>query len=313
MPGSSSLGFMTTQRPPTPAVVAVEVEKEECEAPCIEVPRGALLAWNAAMSLFHATLCAVTLVAGNRELSVPLYKTVIDFVVRDPALGNDAGWDLVPAYRESGALALTWLVAAFFFISSLFHFLNATLLRAYYLRELAQCRTPTRWIEYFFSAALMMALIAYTLGVRERGVLLSATVLVATTMPFGYWTEAIARPASPDEWTEPFAYRIVPWVIGHVPQVTAWFLVVLQFYDGVADTNDVVPWFVHLILWGELLLFFSFGFVQLYAQAMPPKFYYRGELAFQTLSLVSKGLLGLLLLTNVLMLSRFEEIYEAQA
>ena len=98
-----------------------------------------------------------------------------------------------------------------------------------------------------------------------------------------------------------------------MPQVTAWFLVVLQFYDAVVASTDAVPWFVHLILWAELILFFSFGFVQLYAQARPPKEYYRGELAFQVLSLVSKGVLGLILLTNVLMLSRFEDLYEDEA
>lgn len=308
MPGSSSLGYVNSQHPPPapkPPPIVVDVDEPEAT---LEVPRTPLLAWNAAMSLFHTALCVLTLTLGNRDLTVPLYKTVIDFVERGNA--TDDGWDLVPSYRESGRLAFTWLVAGFFFLSALFHGLNATLLRAYYLSELAQCRTPTRWIEYFFSAGLMMVLIAYTLGIRERGVLLAVTVLVSVTMPFGYWTEVIARPKSPDEWTEPFAYRILPWVVGHVPQVTAWFLVVLQFYDGTADASDVVPWFVHAILWGELVLFFSFGFVQLYAQTMPPKAYYKGELVFQALSLGSKGVLGGLLLANVLMLSRFEEIYE---
>lgn len=316
MPGSSSLGKMSHQRPPTappshaplaaprPRSVVIHVKTPRAVA----LPRGALLAWNGAMALFHAALCTVTLVLGKHDLMVTTYKTAIDFVPRG---GNiSAGWDLVPKYEEAESLALTWLVASFFFLSALFHVLNATLLRTYYLNELAACRTPTRWIEYFFSAPVMMVLIAYTLGVRDRSLLLTVTVLIATTMPFGYWTEVVARPKSPDEWTESFAYRIFPWVLGHVPQVTAWFVVILQFYDTTASFMDNVPWFVHLILWVELVLFFSFGFVQLYAQLMPPKFYYRGELAFQTLSLVSKGLLGILLISNVLMLSQFEDIYE---
>ena len=84
----------------------------------------------------------------------------------------------------------------------------------------------------------------------------------------------------------------------------------MQFYDGNIDPTDSVPWWVHLILWVELALFFSFGAAAALAQWSTPDRFYRGELLFQVLSLVSKGLLGILLLSNVLMLSRFEDIYE---
>lgn len=46
------------------------------------------------------------------------------------------------------------------------------------------------------------------------------------------------------------------------------------------------------------------------SQWYAPKYFYRGEVAFQVLSLVSKGLLGLVLITNVLMLSSFDDLYE---
>ena len=36
------------------------------------------------------------------------------------------------------------------------HLSNATVLRSYYLRNLSQCYTPTRWFEYFWSAAVMV-------------------------------------------------------------------------------------------------------------------------------------------------------------
>jgi hypothetical protein len=66
---------------------------------------------------------------------------------------------------------------------------------------------------------------------------------------------------------------------------------------------------VHAILWAELVLFFSFGLASLWSQIQPPKRFYQGELMFQVLSLVSKGLLGSLLIANVLMLSRFDDLY----
>lgn len=306
MPSASSLGVLVRQeslprrRSPLPPLPQKEAP------PLVPVPARRLRAWNVAMTLFHASLAALTLGLGNRSLTVPTYKTVLDFVERP----NATGWDLFPEYRESGELAFTSLVASFFLLSAGFHLLNASLLRAYYERELARCRTPTRWTEYFFSAGVMQLLIAYTLGIRERGLLLAATVLVSVTMPFGYWTEAAARPRTLDAWQQPLAQRLLPWALGHVPQAASWLLIVWQFYDSVADPDDRIPAFVHAILWSELALFFSFGFVTLGVQLRAPRHFCEGELAFQALSLASKGVLGGLLLSNVLMLSEFEDVYE---
>ena len=43
-----------------------------------------------------------------------------------------------------------------FVLSAAFHLLNATLLRALYLRNLERCYSPTRWIEYALSAPIMI-------------------------------------------------------------------------------------------------------------------------------------------------------------
>ena len=301
-----SLGFTRAVLPVVPPTTALPPVM-----PRIEIPEGLLLKWNAAMSLFHAILAIITLALGSQTLTVPLYKTVIDFVPYEPASGDDKdAWQLIPSIIRDGSLPFTNLVATFFILSSSFHLLNCTVLRRFYLSELRECRSPTRWVEYFFSAPLMILLIAYTLGVRDRSLLFAIAALVAITMPFGYWTETLARPKSPTEWTTSFAYRMLPWGVGHVPQVAAWTFILLSFYDGIADPNDIIPWFVHVILWAELALFFSFGGAALLSQWSAPCYFYRGEVAFQTLSLVSKGLLGILLIQNVLMLSRFEDLFK---
>ena len=274
------------------------------------IPRVTLTVWNAALALFHAGLAATTLVLGNRDLSVDVYKSVVDFrYVNESASGDGDPWELVPLYAPAGTLAFTWWVASFFILSSTFHLLNCTLLRSFYLDCLSQCYTPTRWIEYFLSASVMIVVIAYTLGVRDRDTLVSVAGLVATTMLFGYWVEVVGRPASPTTWGASLNKRLRPWFFGHIPQTVAWALIVLRFYDGSATSDDRAPAFVHVILWVEFFLFFSFGAASLASQLDPPRLFYRGEIAFQILSLVSKGLLGSLLIANVLMLSSFEEIY----
>lgn len=295
---------MSTRPPaprPVPRLPVVATQSSDVVVP---VPRTTLVRSNALLALFHLGLAIVTLSLGNPSLRVPTYKTMLTFVEYN-ATGS---WELLPSFQVSGELAFTALTAVFFLLSSLFHALNATLLRHLYLSQLSQCLTPTRWIEYSFSAPVMILLIAYTLGVRDRATLYCIAVLVGITMPFGYWTEQLGRPQSLDAWKHPLKIRLLPWVIGHVPQVTAWFFIALQFYDGAFDSSRI-PWFVYLILWVEVLLFFSFGFVSLAVQLATPRYFYRGELAFQALSLTSKGLLGSILLANVLMLSRFEDIY----
>lgn len=276
--------------------------------PKMPVPERTLFLWNASMSLFHLTLAVVVLGVGKVDLTVRVYKTTVDFV--DHELSSGVGFELIPYYKRSGALPLTVLVAAFFLLSSSFHFGNAVLWNRFYLDELRACRSPTRYTEYFLSAPLMMVVVAYSLGIRDRASLLMIAVLIAITMPFGYWTELLGRPRSLDEWTAPLAYRLFPFALGHVPQIAAWFVVAWQFYDGTFESEDVTPWWVHLILWAELLLFFSFGAACALSQVAAPRFFYRGELLFQTLSLVSKGLLGIVLLANVLMYSSFDEQFQ---
>ena len=62
---------------------------------------------------------------------------------------------------------------------------------------------------------------------------------------------------------------------------------------------------------GQLLVFSSFGITQLLNQIDDngPSWYYWGELSYLCLSLVSKGLLGLTLVTSVFMYDRFEDAY----
>lgn len=286
----------------------------------IQVPERTLRTWNLAMFGFHTVLMILTLSVGNLDLNVPIFKTslYIEYSngngtwtrdeLRNPDGAGDVAWRVTPYYEESGRLYLTVLTASFFLLSAAFHLLNATVLRSYYVRELQHCRTPTRWTEYAISAPVMFVLIAYGVGVRGRDVLLGTAALISVTMAFGHWTEVRARPRSDDAWELPLLRRLLPWALGHLPQLVAWLLAILQFYDNSWDISRV-PDFVHAIIWSELALFWAFGVAALVSQVGAPKHFYRGEIGFQILSLVSKGLLGILLIVNVLMLSRFDDIF----
>ena len=122
--------------------------------------------------------------------------------VNGSAVGTSAtdGWALEPDFSERATwLYLTWATACFFLLSCLFHLGNALLWKKVYLHSLASgyavrpCPTPTapcatahatqgapphssslvarlstpqpfRWIEYSFSASVMILILAYTSG-----------------------------------------------------------------------------------------------------------------------------------------------------
>lgn len=268
-------------------------------------PRSRIFCLNVAMCVFHLTLMTTTLTLGKLDLKIPIYSTNLTFV--ENTSGDDGPrFQLIPEYVEYSHIYLTLLTASFFLCSALAHGGNATLWRSFYERELGLCRVTTRWIEYFFSASIMIFIIAFNAGIREYLLLLAITALIATTMCFGLLTEMYARPVSDTTWSQPFAQRFLFHGLGYIPQISAWVLILFNFYS---DATQNPPDFVYIIVWTELGLFFSFGLVQLYQMLRGPKDYYKGEIMYQWLSVIAKGLLGMLLLSNVLILSSFDELY----
>lgn len=257
-----------------------------------------LTACNLLLACFHALLGITTLAVGDVEQTRPLYRVQL-------RTAPNTTWLAPHSLVERGGLNLTAMTASFFLLSAFFHAGNALLWRARYLRAVQWCFTPSRWIEYTFSAGLMSVLIAFPSGVVLLDVIVCLFALTSVTMFFGYLAELVGRPSSPRIWSRPLRERLQPHLLGYVPQLVVWGIILAQFYTSVSDAaaSDVsrgMPAFVYAIVWGELCLFWSFGFVQLFVICMPPVVYPYGELLYQLLSLVSKGLLGILLLSNTL-------------
>jgi len=291
----------------------------------LPVPARTLTIMNALLCGFHATFATITLVVGNIDLRVPVYGSGVKLIVggtNGSNVGTEAeeGFALKPDFSERATwLYLTWATASFFLLSFFFHLGNALLWRKPYLRLLASGYAPFRWVEYTFSASVMILILAYTAGTTTLPVLVALFGLTAITMAFGHLNEVICRPKSLEKWavSNPLE-RLQAHIIGYVPQIFAWVLVVAQFLEaGGESTTDSkgetseMPAFVYGIVFGELLIFWGFGIVQLVVSLRPPAKYYQGEIAYMWLSLFAKGVLGLLVLSNVLMLGSFTEIYES--
>jgi len=283
----------------------------------LPVPKKLLLKWNIGMAIFHGLFFCITLAMGNRELRVPLYGSKVGLDIgNDP--NNTRAWALVPdSSQRAGWLYLTFLTASFFWLSCMAHLGNALFWRKYYYAALASGYAPFRWMEYSISASIMVLILAYTSGTIALIPLVFLFALTFITMVFGHLHEVICRPKSLDEWEGGKLWRLQAHLFGYVPQIFAWALIIAQFMEaGGASTTDEqgetrqMPPFVYGIVFGELLIFWSFGLVQLIVSIRPPSKYYQGEIAYMWLSLFSKGLLGLIVLSNVLILGSFTEIYE---
>lgn len=302
--GSTTKTTTKTNVSVTPSQVSVTVETTP-ETKNTN-PYSRLRCYNIAMAIFHTTFVVVTLSVGKLDLALNLWEYQM-------GLNNDTEIDsfLAPVVKPSTiSIPLTITTAFFFMLSAFFHFGNGLVWNSCYNRFLDQKMVPSRWIEYFFSATTMILTISYPAGIVQFTELVAIGSLIATTMLFGHFTEVISRPSpDSDTWTLPLWSRLSPHLLGYIPQLAAWFIIMYTFY-GAGNGERGPPDFVYAIVWLQLALFFSFGFIQLVVLCRPPSKYVQGEYAYQTLSLVAKGLLGIMLLTNVLFLSNFECINE---
>ena len=101
-------------------------------------------------------------------------------------------------------------------------------------------------------------------------------------------------------------------MLGYVPYTCVWVILMHSFYSNTEGGGP--PDFVYAIVWGQFALFTGFGATQLLNQWREdgPWWYWRGELSYLVLSLVSKGVLGLTLISNVFFYSTFADAATAR-
>jgi hypothetical protein len=157
---------------------------------------------------------------------------------------------------------------------------------------------PLRWVEYFFSASIMIAIIAYFCGITDVPTITCVMALVATTQCFGGFTEQWNR-----HRRSPCCQRLWPHFLGWVPQLVAWWIIISRFVRADADTGHNMPSFVRWIVAVEAVLFSSFGMVQLYEFGVVDSQRDQGVWAdgmYGILSLTSKTLLAWIVFSQVL-------------
>ncbi len=173
-------------------------------------------------------------------------------------------------------------VAVFLLMAAVDHLVTATVARGTYETDLARGINRFRWVEYSFSATLMVVILAAYSGITDiTGVITIAGANVAMIL-FGWLQETSNPPNRTTTDMKPFWFGTVA---GLAPWVALWTNVI---------GADTVPGFVFVLIVVEQILFFTFGLNQWLQYRRVGRWadYLFGEKTYLVLSLVAKSFLA---------------------
>lgn len=232
---------------------------------------GRLRTWNLALTVLHlGQALAILVLAGDFAISIT--STFPDGPPGTRTTQPEQLFDV----RIGAAVAVFLLLAA------VDHALTGTVMRHGYELDLTRGINRFRWIEYSFSATLMVLLIAAYSGITDITGLLGIAGANMAMILFGWLQERMNPPDRQRTTMTAFWFGTV---VGLFP----WFAIGTNLVGA-----DTVPGFVIGIFVVQFTLFASFGINQWlqYRGVGPWRDYLFGEQAYLVLSLVAKSLLA---------------------
>ena len=173
-------------------------------------------------------------------------------------------------------------VAAFLLMAAIDHFVTATVARGTYEADLARGINRFRWVEYSFSATLMLVLICAYSGITDIAAILTMAGANVAMILFGWLQETMNPPGRATTTMKPFWFGTLA---GLAPWAAVWVNVI---------GADTVPGFVFGIVVAEQIFFFSFGLNQWLQYRRVGRWadYLHGEKVYLVLSLAAKSFLA---------------------
>ncbi len=228
--------------------------------------------WNIAVGLILAVQAVLIAVLTN-DFSLPVTAT---FMTGPPGTA--------PELHNLFNIAIGWGVFAFLAISA-----GALLIIAsppvfpWYKRNLLQNRNYGRWIEYFFSASIMIVLISQITGISDVAALAAIFGINACMILFGALQEKYEQPGKPS-W--------LPFWFGSFAGIIPWIAIVIYVWAPGLEVSP--PGFVYGIIASLFVFFncFAVNMVLQYKKVGPWRDYLYGEKVYIILSLTAKALLA---------------------
>lgn len=228
--------------------------------------------FNGVMGFFHLFQALLMLILSN-DYSLPITYSYPEFI--------EATQSIEPVTETILEVPIGPLVALFLLISASAHFLLSSVLYDWYVEHLKKKMNPGRWIEYSFSASLMIVIIALLVTIHDIGTLLALFTLTAVMNLLGLIMELHNQTTVKTDWTSYIVGCIagfVPWVVIFIPLISA---------ESVPDF--VIAIFISIAIFFNL---FAINMVLQYKKVGKWKDYLYGEKMYIVLSLVAKSALA---------------------
>ena len=175
-----------------------------------------------------------------------------------------------------------WAVAIFLTLAGLDHLLTATVGRNVYERDLRKGINRFRWVEYSFSATVMVVLISFYFGVTSINAVIAVVGANVAMILFGWLQERMNPPGRSSTTMLPFWF-------GCLVGVTPWLAIAVNLIGA-----STIPGGVYGIFIVQAMFFFSFGLNQWLQYRGVGRWadYAFGEKTYLVLSLGAKSLLA---------------------
>ena len=228
--------------------------------------------FNLVMGFLHVIQGCLMLILSN-DFTLPLTYTTPEY--------NSITQTIAPVVVSFIDIRIGPLVALFLFMSAIAHFLISTILYKWYVKNLKKHINPARWIEYSFSASLMIMIIAMLVTIYDIGTIIALFTLTAVMNLMGLMMELHNQTTKKTNWTSYVIGCIagfIPWVVIFIPLITA----------------ESVPDFV-IAIFITIAIFFNLFAVNMflqYKQIGKWRDYLYGERMYIVLSLVAKSALA---------------------
>lgn len=227
--------------------------------------------WNIGLTLLHLAQAALILFLAD-DFAIAVTSSFPEGAPGSPAPPPETLFDV----------RIGVAVAIFLGLAALDHLLTATVSRGVYERDLRRGINRFRWVEYSFSATLMIVLIGFYSGVTSINAVIAVAGANVGMILFGWLQERMNPPGRTSTTMLPFWF-------GALVGVAPWISIAVNVMG-----SSSVPGFVYGIVLVQFVLFFSFGLNQLlqYREVGPWADYAFGEKTYLVLSLVAKSLLA---------------------
>jgi hypothetical protein len=227
--------------------------------------------WNLGLTVLHlAQAILIVVLAGDFAISV-----TSSFPQGPPGTPPAAPNTLFD-------VPIGWATALFLALAAVDHLVTATVARDRYESDLKRGINRFRWVEYSFSATLMVILISMYSGITGVVALIAVAGANVAMILFG-WVQELMNPPGRAATT------MLPFWFGTIAGLAPWLAIAVNVVGA-----ETVPGFVYGIVVAQFVFFFSFGLNQWLQYRGMGRWsdYAFGEKGYLMLSLVAKSVLA---------------------